>query len=83
MHGNVWEWCRDGLRQYTNAAVINPAEPSDSLCAVRGGSWFHVARLVRSAYRYAYSPDVRTADLGFRFSLRPVSPERAMRSEKP
>ena len=24
MHGNVWEWCRDGKRKYKNETVTDP-----------------------------------------------------------
>lgn len=74
MHGNVWEWCRDGLRDYTDEAVIDPEGPSDSHRALRGGSWYYGARSVRSASRIAFAPAYRPGSLGFRFSLRSMGP---------
>ncbi len=80
MHGNVWEWCADPLRDYAATAageksVVDPglegeAEPRSARRAVRGGSWLGVARGARSAYRRAFVRSVRRGDLGFRLALR-------------
>ncbi|NJM11897.1 MAG: formylglycine-generating enzyme family protein [Synechococcaceae cyanobacterium SM1_2_3] len=50
MLGNVWEWCRDGRRDYDSAAQTDP-EGSLEIGAdrvLRGGSWYFNARLVRA-----------------------------------
>jgi formylglycine-generating enzyme required for sulfatase activity len=41
MHGNVWEWCADGQRQYDSELHENPRGPEDKDAprVVRGGSW--------------------------------------------
>ena len=53
MHGNVDEWCLDGLRDYRAQPVTDPLGPTsrDTLRVVRGGSWDDYARFVRSAFR--------------------------------
>ena len=38
MHGNVWEWCLDGLRDYEAKAVTDPRGPTTGdKKAIRGG----------------------------------------------
>ncbi|MDX5955977.1 MULTISPECIES: formylglycine-generating enzyme family protein [Azospirillum] len=68
MHGNVWEWCAGGWRDYTIGAVIDPheAEVAGAGCILRGGSWIDVARSVRAAVRSRYHSDGRSFDIGFR-----------------
>ena len=46
MHGNVWEWCADGIRSYTAEAATDPVGPTDTGASrvVRGGSWSGNAR---------------------------------------
>lgn len=68
MLGNVWEWCRDGLRDYSAESVTDPADlVSEAADRVfRGGGWSNLARGVRAACRYAYVPGVRGVNLGFR-----------------
>lgn len=57
MHGNVWEWCEN--------------EYSAGRRALRGGSWFGVADLCRSANRNGNAPDNRSSTQGFRVCFRP------------
>ena len=68
MHGNVWEWCHDGLRDYNAEPIIDPVGPMEEGVArvVRGGSWFGVAEFCRSASRYWRAPGFRSDLLGFR-----------------
>jgi formylglycine-generating enzyme required for sulfatase activity len=75
MHGNVWEWCEDRYneKEYQRGKCKDPSGPlGGSSRVVRGGGWFNVARGCRSAHRYAYSPDDRRYDLGFRVTRRSV-----------
>ncbi|WP_320005672.1 formylglycine-generating enzyme family protein [Maridesulfovibrio sp.] len=70
MHGNVWEWCADRYGEYEQESVKDPKGPADGVNRVlRGGSWFYYGWLVRSANRSRSTPDVRSDDIGFRFSL--------------
>jgi formylglycine-generating enzyme required for sulfatase activity len=75
MHGNVWEWCKDGQRTYDQEAQIDPLGPltgDDLPRAVRGGSWIHDAWWSRSAIRLAFLPGNANRYLGFRFCLRSI-----------
>jgi formylglycine-generating enzyme len=80
MHGNVWEWCRDGRRVYTEKTVVNPEVSSGYRRALRGGSWATVERGVRSACRHERAPSLRDVTIGFRFFLRSMS---LVQSERP
>ena len=68
MHGNVREWCLDGVRDYSAEAVTDPLGSTEAgaLRVIRGGSWFGDARLCRSACRSWRDPGFRGDLLGFR-----------------
>lgn len=69
MHGNVMEWCWDWYGSY-GGTVTDPSGPaSGSYRIQRGGSWFDIAELCRSAYRFRYGlPDERYSNLGLRLA---------------
>ena len=69
MHGNVWEWVEDCYKDsYAGAPTDGTAVTSRdcTLNILRGGAWNYYPQLLRSAYRYASAPGVRTENAGFR-----------------
>jgi formylglycine-generating enzyme required for sulfatase activity len=70
MHGNVWEWCSDWHRPYRYEAVHEPVHPEKGIYRVlRGGSYLHEDRLVRSACRDRSEPGFPRDDgVGFRLA---------------
>lgn len=76
MHGNVAEWVEDCYHDnYQGAPSSNQVWLSDQ-CegrVLRGGSWFDVPTVGRSATRYRADPNLRASNWGFRV-VRLVSP---------
>ncbi len=67
MHGNVEEWCEDRWHDsYADAPADGTARGGAAYRVLRGGSWFYVARLARSAHREGYAPSDRPGSVGFR-----------------
>ena len=67
MHGNVLEWCWDWYGDYSTQAQANPKGPEDGASRVlRGGSWKHGGKGLRSACRNRERPDNWYGPYGFR-----------------
>jgi formylglycine-generating enzyme required for sulfatase activity len=88
MHGNVWEWCNDGLIDYVAEIAVNPGDrylkdevgykqDDDAMQAIRGGSWNDGPRNVRSANRVRALRDIRDQGLGLRLVLRVAGSQQA------
>lgn len=72
MNGNVYEWVSDCYNEnYENA----PTDGSSwdvgqcTLRVMRGGSWYDIPRLIRSASRYRHPADASRNTWGFRLAL--------------
>ncbi|MDR0561856.1 MAG: formylglycine-generating enzyme family protein [Spirochaetaceae bacterium] len=63
MHGNVYEWCWDQYKPYSESG-LNGSMLADAV--LRGGSWFSEARFLRSANRVRAAHDARAYYIGFR-----------------
>lgn len=86
MHGNVFEWCKDGQREYEKGdkAIPDPEGPQvDNRRALRGGSWLSTAGFARGAFRFAFPPADRSVFIGLRFVLRSMSPDVRVAAEPP
>ena len=72
--GNVWEWCQDGMREYTSEAQLDPsgeAHPymhTPSARVIRGGSWCFEEDGARVAFRGRGALGLRISSLGFRLA---------------
>ncbi len=69
MHGNVWEWCKDGYRSdfYLNSPTNDPEWPAEAVRGVfRDGASDLPAGSCRSAYRGDWFRDRILRNLGFR-----------------
>lgn len=67
MLGNVWEWCADYGRSYSQDAVTDPlGDQNGTGRALRGGSWGSDAFEMHAAFREADDRDSRDYFIGFR-----------------
>ena len=60
MHGNVWEWCSDEYREYSNDTIKTENRIK------RGGSWYKYGIYLRSANRSYAHPSAKFQTTGFR-----------------
>ena len=67
MHGNVWEWCQDGMEDYPAGSATDPLVTSLGSGRVkRGGSFSDPPGKCRAAARAKGFRDEGEANLGFR-----------------
>jgi len=72
MHGNVAEWCLDGLAKYSGGTVTNQFNvTTNESRVVRGGSVSSTAEACRSAYRMIAKRKLTPVNVGFRVALVP------------
>jgi formylglycine-generating enzyme len=70
LHGNVLEWCSDWFGPYSKEDIKDPESVSDiSACVLRGGSWYGLPDLCRSASRRRNAPSDRDYAFGCRVVL--------------
>ncbi len=77
LHGNVWEWVEDcPSSSYVDAPTDGTADLTQD-CGrrvLRGGSWYFVPRLLRSADRFSLPFVNRLSDIGLRVARTLASP---------
>jgi formylglycine-generating enzyme required for sulfatase activity len=69
MSGNVFEWCSDTWRDYTQSETIrHDNQTADDLSSriVRGGSYRSTRNFLRAAFRGRYPANFQGNDVGFR-----------------
>ncbi len=69
VHGNLWEWTEDCWNADYSGAPSDGSARTTGICAgrvLRGGSWFDVPRIVRSAKRSRSDAGNRSSYSGFR-----------------
>jgi formylglycine-generating enzyme required for sulfatase activity len=70
MSGNVWEWCSDYIRVYSDSNEVNPKGESSGLYRVlRGGGWGDSIDRLHATYRMGSEPNVKQFYIGFRLVL--------------
>jgi formylglycine-generating enzyme required for sulfatase activity len=76
MHGNVWQWCADGPRNYTDQAVVDPqGDAAGKLRVIRGGSWAEPGWACRAARQTVDEMSSVSLDRGFRVVMTIVPKE--------
>jgi len=71
MHGNVYQWCKDGYCRAPKGNEDPTGDDSSSSRVLRGGSWNNDARYLLSAHRAAGGLESRSSSVGFRLVRTP------------
>ena len=71
MHGNVWEWCQDHWHESyegapTDGSAWLSSDANENRRVLRGGSWYDLPEVCRSALRFWGAPDYSNDVVGFR-----------------
>ena len=77
MHGNVYEWVSDCYNPNYDQAPTDGSSWDVGQCndrVMRGGSWYDIPRLIRSASRYRHPSNTSRNTWGFRLALDTNSP---------
>lgn len=72
MHGNVYEWVSDCYNNNYDQAPTDGSSWDVGQCnyrVMRGGSWYDIPRLIRSASRYRHPSNASRNTWGFRLAL--------------
>jgi sulfatase modifying factor 1 len=69
MHGNVWEWCRDGFNEKLTGGIDPVGVSSGRSWVMRGGCWHNSGFECLPANRGFSRTDSRGSGLGFRVAL--------------
>lgn len=71
MSGNVWEWCGDPYRNYSNSVQTNQfvSSADGPSLVLRGGSWNSYNQICRVSFRISCNPNERHFNIGFRLAL--------------
>ena len=72
MHGNVLEWCLDGISEYPEESQIDPLRGGyEKIKITRGGAWTKPLKFCRSSHRHSWLFGLKKSDIGFRVVLAP------------
>jgi formylglycine-generating enzyme len=74
MHGNVWEWCRDGYNEKLTGGVDPVGTGTGVLHVMRGGCWHNSGFECLPANRAIGRTDSRGSGLGFRVAIVSTAP---------
>ena len=65
--GNVWEWTCSAYKSSYGGSESRCADQAETF-SIRGGSWYHQPRWMRSAHRRFSRPIYRVISYGFRLA---------------